>query len=227
MLERLQLQNFSNKRSLSVLRDLIAVFNKRRSTRHFSNQVMDRNIALRAIEVANTAPSGANKQPWTFMIVDDPVTKALIRKKSEEEEKLFYEERAPDSWLEDLKPLHTNFEKPFIEEASFLIPIFSKSYNLPEDELTRKNYYIKESVGIATGFLIASLHMAGLSTLTYTPSNRKFLAKLLGRPKNESTFMVVAAGLPTSDATAPIIHKKTLEQVLAIYENVKERTPHC
>lgn len=223
MLEKLTQQKFENQSSLDIIRALLSVFKKRRSTRHFGRANIDLDIVLNAIEIAGTAPSGANKQPWSFGIIANPQLKSQIRTWAENEERDFYDIRAPQRWLDDLKPLHTNSSKKFLTEASYLIPIFYSSYERLSDGEHAANYYVKESVGIATGILISALHLAGLSTLTYTPSNRRALTRILNRPESENTFLVLAVGLPSTEAHAPALNKKTLEQILTIYDGIKER----
>lgn len=225
MLEIQPQQNFINSKALEITNELVSIFRKRKSTRHFSkDHSIDLNIILNAIAIAGTAPSGANKQPWSFVVVQDQKTKEIIKTKAEQEEDVFYNQKAPKKWLEDLKPLHTKPQKEFITQASYLIPIFYKNYEFDSDQNKDKNYYVKESVGIATGMLISALHLAGLSTLTYTPTNRKFLVDLLGRPSNEGAMMVVAVGLPSKTATVPVISKNSLEKIASIYTGVSERS---
>ncbi|MCH2534607.1 MAG: nitroreductase family protein [Bdellovibrionales bacterium] len=223
MLESQAQQNFNNEKSLKIITELHSIFTKRKSTRHFSDHPVDINIILKAISIAGTAPSGANKQPWSFGVIQDQDTKQIIKQKAEQEEDVFYNQKAPQKWLEDLKPLHTKPKKDFITQASYLIPVFYKNYELDSDNNRDKNYYVKESAGIATGLLISALHLAGLSTLTYTPTNRKFLVDLLGRPSNEGGMMVVATGLPSDNAQTPVISKKQLEEIAFIYSPVKSR----
>jgi len=168
------------------------------------------------LRTAGTAPSGANQQPWHFVVVRDPVTKYHIRKAAEKEERAFYERRAPDAWLNALSPLGTHAEKPFLEEAPYLIAIFAQKYGMDDKGNKIKHYYVKESVGIATGILIAALHHVGLVTLTYTPSPMDFLNKILSRPSNEKAFMILVTGYPKEDVTVPNISKKSLEEFTTI-----------
>lgn len=217
MLELQTKQNFNNEKALKIISELHSIFTKRKSTRQFSDQPVDMDIILKAIAIAGSAPSGANKQPWSFGVIHDQDTKQILKEKAEAEEDVFYNQKAPKKWLEDLKPLHTKPKKDFITQAAYLIPIFYKNYELDSENNKDKNYYVKESVGIATGLLISALHLSGLSTLTYTPTNRKFLVDLLGRPSNEGAMMVVATGLPANTAKVPVISKKTLEEISYIY----------
>ena len=169
----------------------------------------------RAVLTAGTAPSGANRQPWHFVAVgrEDPALRRRIREAAEEEERAFYRERAPDDWLEALAPLGTDEEKPFLEVAPWLVVVFAESWGVgPEDE-RRKNYYVTESVGIATGMLITALHRVGLATLTHTPSPMGFLSEVLERPENERPFLIVVVGHPAEDARVPAIGKKGLDEI--------------
>jgi nitroreductase len=167
----------------------------------------------RLIALAASAPSGANKQPWHFVAVQDPDLKHQIRLAAEEEERAFYGGRASDQWLEDLKPFGTDWEKPFLETAPWLIVVFRKNYEVDEDGQKAKNYYVQESVGIACGFLIAAIHAAGLSTLTHTPSPMDFLGKILGRPANERAFLLMPVGYAADGAQVPDISKKDLGEI--------------
>jgi len=163
---------------------------------------------------AGLAPNGANLQPWHFVVIRDPAIKMQIRESAENEEREFYERRAPKEWLEALEPLGTDWHKPFLEKAPVLIAIFAESFAVREDGVRVKNYYVQESVGIATGFLIAALHHAGLASLTHTPSPMNFLNDILGRPKNERPYLILVAGYPAKDAVVPVINKKPLESIV-------------
>ena len=186
---------------------------RRRTVRDFSDRLVPRNVIETCILAAGTAPNGANHQPWHFAVVADPEVKKTIREAAEEEEKEFYSGRAPKEWLKALEPLGTNEEKPFLERAPYLIVIFGESYAVGEDGNKGKNYYVMESVGIATGMLITAIHRAGLVSLTHTPSPMGFLNEILGRPKNERAFLILVVGYPETDATVPDIEKKPLEQI--------------
>jgi nitroreductase len=186
---------------------------RRRTVRDFSDRPVPRNVIETCILAAGTAPNGANHQPWHFAVVADPEVKKTIREAAEEEEKEFYSGRAPKEWLKALEPLGTNEEKPFLERAPYLIVIFGESYAVGEDGNKGKNYYVMESVGIATGMLITAIHRAGLVSLTHTPSPMGFLNEILGRPKNERAFLILVVGYPETDATVPDIEKKPLEQI--------------
>ncbi|MGB0348512.1 MAG: nitroreductase family protein [Schleiferiaceae bacterium] len=185
----------------------------RRSLREFSDAPVSRQTIERLIALAASAPSGANKQPWHFVAVQDPDLKRQIRLAAEEEERAFYGGRASDQWLEDLKPFGTDWEKPFLETAPWLIVVFRKNYEVDEDGQKAKNYYVQESVGIACGFLIAAIHAAGLSTLTHTPSPMDFLGKILGRPANERAFLLMPVGYAADGAQVPDISKKDFGEI--------------
>lgn len=187
----------------------------RRTVRDFSNKPVPLKIIMNAVKAAASAPSGANKQPWHFVIVKDSAVKKEIRFAAEKEEKEFYEHRAPDTWLEDLNQFETDWHKPFLEIAPYLIVVFKKNYDLDE-QVKRKNYYVNESVGIASGFLLVALHNAGLATLTHTPSPMGFLEKILDRPKNEKAVLLIPVGYPAEDATVPDLKKKSFEEISTI-----------
>jgi len=188
---------------------------KRRTVRDFSDRPIPIQIIQNAIQTASSAPSGANKQPWHFVIVKDPVIKKEIRVAAEKEEKEFYEHRAPDYWLEDLNQFDTDWYKPFLEIAPYLIVVFKQSYDLGKSG-KRKNYYVNESVGIASGFLLTALHNAGLVTLTHTPSPMGFLEKILKRPKNEKAVLLIPVGYPAENAKVPDLKKKSFQEVATI-----------
>ncbi len=185
---------------------------RRRTVRHFSDRAVPMQVIENALRAAGTAPSGANRQPWHFTVVTDPALKTQIRTAAEEEERAFYQERAPEDWLEALAPLGTDENKPFLEEAPCLIAIFLKKNTLAQDGTLEKNYYAMESVGIATGLLIAALHLSGLATLTHTPSPMKFLHTLLDRPAEERAYLLLVVGYPHNDATVPRIPRRELEE---------------
>lgn len=185
----------------------------RRTVRHFSDRQVPLDIIENCLRAAGTAPSGANTQPWHFVVVTKREIKQRIRQAAEEEERAFYEHRAPQEWLEALVPLGTTPDKPFLETAPYLIAIFAESYSLNVNGRRVKNYYVNESVGIATGILITALHHSGLATLTHTPSPMGFLKRILKRPKNERPYLVLVTGYPAEDAVVPVIGKKSLEQI--------------
>ena len=187
---------------------------RRRTVRDYSDQEVSIDVINECLLAAGTAPSGANLQPWHFVVVSDPATKTKIREGAEVEEREFYEKKAPQEWLDALAPLGTNDKKPFLEVAPFLIAIFVQRYGLKPDGSQFKHYYPIESVGIATGMLITALHNAGLATLTHTPSPMGFLNEILGRPKNERPFLLLVVGHPSGDAEVPDITKKTLDDMV-------------
>jgi nitroreductase len=187
----------------------------RRSVRFLSSEEVPFELIENAIRCASLAPSGANQQPWKFVVVKDPEIKRRIREAAEAEERESYEHRMPDDWLRALAPLGTDWHKEFLETAPYLIVVFRIDFGL-EGETKTKHYYVQESVGIATGFLLAALHMSGLATLTHTPSPMGFLADILGRPKNERPFVLIPVGLPSTDATVPAIGKKSLADVMEV-----------
>ncbi len=188
----------------------------RRSIRHFSTREVPMKLIENVIMTASSAPSGANQQPWTFVVVKDPKIKGEIRVAAEKEEKAFYEHRATDEWLADLEPLGTGWQKPFLEDAPFLIVVFKKIYGMDGDQQF-KHYYVNESVGIASGFLLTAIHQAGLVALTHTPSPMGFLGKILNRPENEKAFLLVPVGYPAEDAEVPDLAKKTFEKVAEVF----------
>ena len=188
---------------------------QRRTVRDFSDRSIPIEIIQNAIQTASSAPSGANKQPWHFVIVKDPVIKKDIRVAAEKEEKEFYKHRAPDYWLEDLNQFGTDWHKPFLEIAPYLIVVFKQSYDLGKSG-KRKNYYVNESVGIASGFLLTALHNAGLATLTHTPSPMGFLEKILKRPENEKAVLLIPVGYPAENAKVPDLKKKSFQEVATI-----------
>ena len=166
-----------------------------------------------AIATAGTAPSGAHQQPWTFVVVTDPEVKRRLRTAAEDEERAFYGRRASREWLRAIEQIGTDWRKPHIEDAPYVIVVFEQAYGL-DDGRRRKHYYVKESVGIAVGFLLASLQAAGLVALTHTPSPMKFLAELLGRPENERAYCLIPVGYPTADAVVPDLDRKPLDEIL-------------
>jgi len=188
----------------------------RRSVRDFSRDDFPIDIIKNCIKSASTAPSGANKQPWHFVIVKDPIIKRKIRKAAEIEEKEFYGGRAPKEWLDDLNQFGTDWNKPFLEEAPYLIVVFSKKFDINDDGTNTKNYYVSESVGIASGLLLTALHNAGLVTLTHTPSPMAFLSDILNRPPSEKPYLIIPVGFPSENAEVPNIKKKTFKEICTI-----------
>ena len=196
--------------------DFYELIKKRRSVRAFSSEKVPIDVLDTCIKSAGTAPNGANKQPWHFVVVTDPEAKKRLRVAAEKEEHLFYNGRATQEWLQDLEAFQTSEEKPFLEEAPALIAIFSCSYAQKEDGAKEKHYYVKESVGIATGILITALHNAGLATLTHTPSPMGFLNEVLNRPSNEKAFLLLVCGFPKKDVEVPDLQKKSLDEIRTI-----------
>lgn len=186
---------------------------RRRTVRHFSDRPVPREIIEECLLTAGTAPSGANLQPWHFVVVGDPKVKHEIRLAAEDEETEFYHRRAPKEWLDALAPLGTDEHKPFLDAAPYLIAIFGKNHSTLPDGRRVKNYYVHESVGIATGFLIAALHNAGLVSLTHTPSPMGFLNTILDQPADEKPFLLLVTGFPAEDAHVPVIQKKSLNEI--------------
>ena len=191
--------------------------NSRRTVRDFSDKPVPGAVIEQLIMTASTAPSGAHKQPWTFCVIGDPGLKTQIREAAEAEEYRSYTSRMSAEWLEDLAPLGTDWQKPFLETAPYLIIVFRRIFEFRGEE-KRPNYYVMESVGLACGFLLAAIHDAGLVALTHTPSPMDFLTKLLDRPANEKPFLLIPVGYPAPDATVPDIHRKPAEDVIVWYE---------
>lgn len=185
---------------------------RRRTVRHFAPDPVPLELIETAIATAGTAPSGANQQPWRFVVVRDPAVKAAIRRAAEAEERTNYERRFPDEWLQALEPFGTDWHKEFLEIVPYLIVVFRLDYGAQGE----KHYYVSESVGIATGVLLAALHNLGLATLTHTPSPMGFLAEILGRPRNERPFLLIPVGYPAPDAQVPAITKKPLAEIMEI-----------
>lgn len=206
--------DFTKAETTERSQSFLALMNRRRSLRFFSDQPVQKEIIEHIIMTASTAPSGAHKQPWTFCVVGDPAVKSKIKEAAEEEERESYGGRMSEEWLRDLAPLGTDWHKPFLEIAPWLIVVFKKAYELEGGE-RRKCYYVNESVGIACGFLLAAIHNAGLVSLTHTPSPMNFLQKILNRPENERPFLLVPVGYPAVGATVPDLRRKTLEEVSA------------
>ena len=219
--ERLPLEE-----QLARSREFLARMRTRRTVREFSPEPVARELIENGIAAAGSAPSGANQQPWTFVVVSDPALKRQIRAAAEAEEKDSYERRMSDEWLSALAPLGTDWHKPMLEDAPYLIVVFRQAYGLRRDahtgeSLTFKHYYSEELVGIAVGMLLCSLHLAGLATLTHTPSPMKFLGEILQRPTNERAYLLIPVGYPAPDARVPAIEKKPLDEIL-VYDRDAE-----
>jgi nitroreductase len=196
--------------------EMLKTMRQRRSVRSYKSIAPPIEVIENCINIAASAPSGANNQPWTFILVKDKNIKSLIRKESEKIEKEFYEKRITDEWRNQLSVLNTGISKPFLEEAPYLICIFVQRYHIDKNGNIIKHYFPFESVGIATGFLISALHNLGISCLTYTPSPMVFLNEILGRPKNETPFMILVAGYPKDDYKPPELAKKESKDYLII-----------
>lgn len=189
----------------------------RRTVRDFSDKPIPKEVIDNLIRTASTAPSGAHKQPWSFCVVSNPELKKQIRIEAEKEEYESYNSRMPPEWLDDLKPLQTDWVKPFLEVAPYLIVVFKKSYDLSSTGEKRTNYYVAESVGLACGFLLAAIHNAGLVALTHTPSPMNFLCKILNRPENERPFLLIPVGYPTANTYVPNLKRKPLDEIVSYY----------
>jgi len=197
---------------------LLEVLSSRRSIREFSDRPVPKSVIASLIMTASTAPSGANKQPWTFCAVSNPDIKHKIREAAEAEERESYGGRMSDTWLKALEPFGTDANKPFLDIAPWLIVIFKKAYDIGQNDEKINNYYVGESVGIACGMLISAIHQAGLATLTHTPSPMNFLTNILGRPKNERPFLLLPIGYPADKVYVPDIKKKTETEVIKWFE---------
>lgn len=191
--------------------------NQRRTVRDFSNTPIPKEVVENILRTASTAPSGAHKQPWTFCVVSDPDIKKQIRTEAEKEEYESYHGRMSEEWLKDLRPLQTDWHKPFLEIAPNLIIVFKKAYDIGDDGVKKTNYYVNESVGLACGFLLAAIHHAGLVALTHTPSPMNFLSKVLNRPENERPFLLIPIGYPAAQTYVPDLRRKSLEEVVVYY----------
>ena len=209
----LESQKLSEKEVIAKSENYYKKISKRRSVRDFSDKEIPREVIESILKAAGSAPSGANKQPWTFCVISNTELKSEIRKLAEIEEYENYHGRMSDSWKEDLEHLGTDHIKEFLEIAPYLIVVFKKVYDLDEEGGKLQNYYVNESVGIACGFLITAIHQAGLVTLTHTPSPMKFLQTALGRPKNEKAFLLLPVGYPAANCKVPNIEKKSLEEI--------------
>lgn len=213
----LYFERLSPERQLELSREFLERMHRRRTVRSFSSDPVPMELIENAILAAGSAPSGANQQPWRFVVVRDKSVKRRIREAAEAEEKENYERRFPDEWLQALAPFGTDWHKEFLEVAPYLIAVFRIDYGLQETaegEEKRKHYYVQESVGIACGVLLTALHWCGLATLTHTPSPMGFLAEILGRPKNERPFLLIPVGYPAFGATVPAIDKKPLDEIM-------------
>lgn len=208
---------YTNEEMVSHAESFYSKMNKRRSVRKFSSESFPNEVIDLCLKAAGTAPSGANKQPWHFVVIQTPKIKKQIRKACEKIEYEFYHGAAGDNWLNDLKNLKTNSSKPFLEEAPCLIAIFAEKYGLDSEGNKSKNYYVNESVGIAIGILITALQHAGLSTLTYTPIRMEFLSNILNRPENERPIMILVLGKAAENVEVPDLSKKKLNDYVSYF----------
>lgn len=209
---------FSEEEALSRSAAYAQLMLRRRSQREISRKAVEKSIIENIIQTACSAPSGANKQPWTFCAIHSTSLKQQIRKAAEIEEYENYHGRMSESWLKDLEVFETDWHKAFLEDAPWLIVVFRKTYEVDEQGDRHKNYYVQESVGIACGFLLSAIHQAGLVSLTHTPSPMNFLQQLLQRPENEKPYLLIPVGWPIDAPAAPDIKKKKLEEMLVFYE---------
>ena len=210
--------NLTQQESLETSINFYKLLNSRRSVREFSSKPISKEIIKNIIKTASTAPSGAHKQPWTFCVVCNPEIKSKIRIAAEKEERESYEKRMSERWKKDLEHIGTDANKPFLEEAPYLIIVFKKAYDLDENGNKFNNYYVNESVGIACGMLITAIHNAGLVTLTHTPSPMNFLSKILKRPSNERPFLLLPIGYPKEPVYVPDLKRKRLDEIAIFYE---------
>ncbi len=208
---------FSKDEMLNLSENFFQLMDNRRSVREFSNKDIPIKIIENCIKTASTAPSGANKQPWTFCVIKNPELKKQIRIAAEKEEFDSYSERMSSEWIEDLKPLGTDWQKPFLEIAPYLIIVFRKVYDFDKNGNKKNNYYVQESVGIACGILLSAIQNAGLVALTHTPSPMNFLSTILKRPQNEKPFFLIPVGYPAEECYVPDIKRKALEEIMVTY----------
>jgi len=206
------------KSAMELSKQYRELLDQRRSLRFFSDKPVDKQVIENIIMTASSAPSGAHKQPWTFCAISSAAVKSEIRKAAEKEEYLSYNGRMSEEWLADLKKFDTDWNKPFLEVAPWIIVLFKKAYDIGPEGEKQKNYYVNESVGIAAGIFISAVHQAGLVTLTHTPSPMNFLQKLLDRPENERPFLLLPVGYPAEDAVVPVLERKTEEQVIVYFD---------
>lgn len=211
-----QFEPISEEEQLMKSINLFDNMNKRRSIREFSNKEISKEVISNILKIASTAPSGAHKQPWFFCVITSKEMKRKVREAAEKEEYENYNGRMSEDWLKDLEKFDTNWEKPFLEVAPALIVVFKKTYELDEKGKS-KNYYVNESVGLASGFLLTAIHQLGLVSLTHTPSPLNFLAKLLKRPENEKPFLLIPIGYPAEDAQVPRLKRKKLKEIACFY----------
>jgi iodotyrosine deiodinase len=220
--ERYTPERLAEDEALERSRAHLDLMRSRRSVRQFSDEPVPRELVENALRVAGSAPSGANQQPWTFVVISDDETKARIREGAEREERLLYEERATEEYLHAIEPIGTDAVKPHLTEAPYLIAVFEQAWRFDEDGQKRKHYYVRESVGIAVGFLLTALHASGLAALTHAPSPMGFLKEILDRPENERPFLLIPVGYPAENAEVPALEKKSLEETVVWLEEVSD-----
>jgi iodotyrosine deiodinase len=208
----------SEREALERSREFLELMRGRRSVRHFAPDPVPRELIENALRAAGTAPSGANQQPWSFVVVTDPEVKARIRAAAEREEELLYRQRASQEYLDAIEPIGTDWIKPHITDAPYLIAVFEQAWSFDSSGEKQKNYYVRESVGIAVGFLLTALHNSGLATLSHAPSPMGFLKEILGRPENERPFLLIPVGYPAADAEVPDLAKKSLDEIADFVE---------
>jgi iodotyrosine deiodinase len=208
----------SEKDMLERTKNFLSHMNERRTVREFSDRPVPKQVIENIILSASTAPSGAHKQPWTFCVVSNSELKKQIRAAAEIEEQKSYDGRMSEEWLNDLAPLGTDWQKPFLEIAPYLIIVFKRAYEIEAEDHKHPNYYVQESVGIAIGFLLAAIHDAGLVALTHTPSPMNFLSKLLDRPENEKPYLLIPIGYVADECWVPDLKRKELNEILVSYE---------
>ncbi len=212
------LREYTHEEMLKRSADFFDLASQRRSVRHFSDKQVSQDVIENIIKTAGSAPSGANKQPWTFCLVGDPELKKKIRIAAEKEEYESYTNRMSREWLDDLKKIGTDWHKPFLEIAPWLIVVFRRIYETSPNGEKKNNYYVTESIGLACGMLLMAIHHAGLAALTHTPSPMNFLGKILHRPENERPFLLIPVGLPAEDVYVPNLKRKSLEEICVVYE---------
>lgn len=211
-------ETFSEEETIQRSKEFHEWLDKRRSVRDFSDKPIPKEVIENIICAASTAPSGAHKQPWTFAVISNPELKTKIREAAEKEEHESYTKRMSEEWLDDLKPMQTDWQKPFLEIAPYLIIVFKKAYDLDADGNKHTNYYVNESVGLAAGMLLTAIHHAGLVALTHTPSPMNFLSNLLERPANERPVLLIPVGYPVEETYVPKLTRKCADEVAVFYE---------
>lgn len=211
-------ETFGESKTVERSFDFFSWMNRRRTVRDFSDKPVPKEVIENIIKTASTAPSGAHKQPWTFCVISNADLKSKIREAAEKEERDSYEGRMSDEWIKDLEPLGTDWHKPFLDIAPYLIIVFKRSYEFENDGSKHQNYYVTESVGLACGFLLAAIHNAGLAALTHTPSPMNFLSKILNRPENEKPFLLIPVGYAADECFVPNIERKTIDEIAVWYD---------